>query len=110
MKVKIIAPNRAKKLPDIIKYSHVHKKRTYSLVFNSQACLKDIINMYAASPVFSLLQNKISASLLSKNSGNETFSGINWMRDFSYSNSRGNDFERYYLTEKSEKCSRYKRE
>ena len=59
--------------------------------------------MHAAFPAVSLFQNVISTSLLSKNSGNESFSGINWMRNFSYSNSRENDFERYYLTEKSEK-------
>ena len=55
--------------------------------------------MHAASPAVSLFQNIISSSLLSKNSGNESFSGMNWMRDFSYSNRRENDFERYYLTE-----------
>ena len=38
-----------------------------------------------------------------ENSGNESFSGIKWLRDFIYSISRENDFERHYLTEKSEK-------
>ena len=60
--------------------------------------------MHAAFPAVSLFKTIISTSLLSKNSGNESFSGMNWMRDFSYSNRCENDFERYYLTEKSEKC------
>ena len=59
--------------------------------------------MHAAFPAVSLFRNIISASLLSKNSGNESCSGMNWMRDFSYSNSHENDFERFYLTEKIRK-------
>ena len=77
----------AKKLTDIIKYSHVHKKRRNFLLLNRQARFKDIISMHAAFPVISLIQNIISASLLSKNSGNESFSGINFW-DFNYSNIR----------------------
>ena len=76
------------------------QKRTNFLVFYGQACFKEIINMHAASPAISLFQNIISASLLSKNSGNDSFSGINWMRHLSYPNSRENDFERYNITEK----------
>ena len=70
------------------------QKRTNFLVFYGQACFKEIINMHAASPAISLFQNIITASLLSKNGGNEPFSEIYWMGDFSYSNSRENDFER----------------
>ena len=53
------------------------QKRTNFLVFYGQACFKEIINMHAASPAISLFQNIISASLLSKNSENESFSGEN---------------------------------
>ena len=48
-------------------------------------------------------QNLISASLISGNSGNESFCGINWMRNFSSSVSGQNVFEKYYLIAKSEK-------
>ena len=53
------------------------QKPTNSPLFNSQACFKDIVNMHAAFPAVSLFQNIISTSLLSKNSGNELFSGMN---------------------------------
>ena len=53
--------------------------------------------MHAAFPAISLFQNIIPSSY--NNNGNKWFSRINWMRDFSYSNSRANDFEGYYLTE-----------
>ena len=89
-------------------YYHIQsctQKTTNFLVLNSQACFKDIFNMHAAFSAVSLFQNIISTSLLSKNSGNESFSGMNWMRDFSYSNSCENDsWKIYYLTENSEKC------
>ena len=72
-KSRFIDTNGAEKLTDIIKYSRVHKKRINFLVWNSQVCFEDIINMNAAFSVVSIFQNTISASLLSKNSGNESF-------------------------------------
>ena len=93
--VKIYRQKWGQKVFGHYKIQSCTQKRINFLVFNSQACFKDIINMHATSPAVSLFQNIISASLLSKNSGNESFSGINWMRDFSYSNSRENDFEKH---------------
>ena len=54
--------------------------------------------MHADSRIISFLfKNLISASLISKDNGNESFCGITWMRHFSYSNSCEKDFKRDYL-------------
>ena len=49
-----------------------------------------------------LISNIISTLLISKNSGNESFCVINWIRHVSYSNSLENDFQRDYIVEKFE--------
>ena len=96
--VKIHWGNWVKKLTYMIKKQLCTQKRTNFQVLNRQVCFKDIINMHAASRIMSFLfQNLISLSLISGNSWNESFYGINWMRDFSSLISRQNVFERDYI-------------